>query len=68
MPNFSDSTNRKIVSVIGTIFFTGLFFFLVYKLAFLDSIWTFVIAGLGTAFAIFLAEKVINFLSGITGE
>lgn len=68
MSNFSDATNRKIVNAIGTVFFTGLFFFLVYKLAFLRSIWTFVVAGLGTAFAFVLVEKLVNFFSKVTGE
>ncbi len=68
MSSFSDATNRKIVNAVGTVFFAGLFFFLAYKLAFLESIWTFVVAGLGTAFAFILIEKLINFFSKITGE
>lgn len=68
MSSFSDTTNRNIVNAIGTVFFIALFFFLVYNLAFLKSIWTFVVAGLGTAFIFILIEKLINFVSKVTGE
>lgn len=47
---FSDSQNRKLVSFGGYVFASSLFFFLLIKLAFLESIWALFAAAFGTGF------------------